>query len=115
MSETIAFVTCRDAREGRRIAERLVRERLAACVNLVPGIASIYTWEGKLERSRECLLLIKSRGALSRRLARRVRELHSYSVPEVVTIRIASGNPDYLRWVRASTRAGRPTGAAGRT
>lgn len=110
MSETITFVTCRDAREGRRIAEALVRERLAACVNLVPGITSLYVWEGKLERSRECLLLIKSRGALSRRLERRVRALHSYQVPEVVSVRIASGSGDYLRWLRTSTRGRRPTG-----
>jgi len=104
MSETITFVTCRDARQGRRMAETLVRERLAACVTLVPGVTSIYRWEGKLERSRECLLVIKSRGALSRRLVARVKELHTYSVPEVVTVRIASGNPAYLRWVRESTR-----------
>ncbi len=112
MSLTITFVTCKDLRQGRRIAEDLVRERLAACVNLVPGVTSVYTWEGKLERSPECLLIIKSRASLSKRLVRRVRELHSYSVPEVVTFRISSGNPAYLRWVAESTR--RPTGGAGR-
>jgi periplasmic divalent cation tolerance protein len=73
-------------------------------VNIVPGIASIYAWEGKLEQGREVLLLIKSRAALSKRLAARVKALHTYKVPEVVTIPIASGNPDYLRWVRESTR-----------
>lgn len=107
MSETITFVTCKDARQGRRMAEALVRERLAACVNLVPGVTSVYAWEGKLERSAECLLVVKSREALSRRLVARVRELHTYSVPEVVTFRIASGNPAYLRWVRESTRGRR--------
>jgi periplasmic divalent cation tolerance protein len=105
MSETITFVTCKDARQARRMAEALVRERLVACGNLVPGVVSVYEWEGKLERSRECLLILKSRAALSGALVRRVRELHTYTVPEVVTCRIASGNPDYLRWVRKSTRA----------
>ena len=104
MSETITFATCKDRRQARRIARALVKEKLAACVNVVPGIASIYAWEGKLEEGREVLLLIKSRAALSKRLTARVKELHSYSVPEVVTIPIASGNPDYLRWVRESTR-----------
>jgi periplasmic divalent cation tolerance protein len=104
VSETISFSTCKDLRQARRIARALVKEKLAACVNVVPGIASIYSWKGKLEEGREVLLLIKSRAALSKRLAARVKQLHSYSVPEVVTIPIASGNPDYLRWVRESTR-----------
>lgn len=104
MSETLSFSTCKDRRQANRIARALVREKLAACVNVVPGIASIYRWEGKVEEGREVLLLIKSRSSLSKRLAARVKELHSYSVPEVVTIPIASGNPDYLRWVRESTR-----------
>ena len=104
MSETISFATCKDLRQANRIARALVKERLAACVNVVPRISSIYAWEGKVEEGREVLLLIKSRSSLSRKLAARVKELHSYSVPEVVTIPIASGNPDYLRWVRDSTR-----------
>ena len=104
MSETITFVTCRTGREAKRLAGTLVKERLAACVNIVPGVTSVYTWKGKVEQGREVLLIIKSRTALSRRLTARVRKLHSYDCPEVVTLRIASGNPDYLRWVRESTR-----------
>jgi periplasmic divalent cation tolerance protein len=104
MNETITFVACKDARQANRIAAALVGEKLAACVNVLPGVRSVYRWKGKVERAREVLLLIKSRAPLSKRLASRVRELHSYSVPEVVTVSIASGNPDYLRWVRTSTR-----------
>jgi len=104
VSETITFVTCKDLKQAKGIARALVKERLAACVNVVPGVASIYAWEGKLEESREVLLVIKSRRSLSGRLTARVRTLHSYSVPEVVTVPIASGNPDYLKWVRESTR-----------
>jgi periplasmic divalent cation tolerance protein len=104
VSETLSFVTCKDRRQADAIAKTLVREKLAACVNIVPGVASIYAWEGKVEEGREVLLLIKSRSALSKRLAVRVKALHSYSVPEVVTIPIVSGNPEYLRWVRESTR-----------
>ena len=104
MSETISFVTCKDRRQAGAIAKALVTEKLAACVNIVPGVASIYRWEGKVEEGREVLLLIKSTSSLSKKLIARVKALHSYSVPEVVTIPIASGNPDYLRWVRESTR-----------
>ena len=104
MSESITFSTCKDLRQANRIARALVKEKLAACVNILPGVASIYTWEGKVEEGKEVLLVIKSRAALSKKLAARVKALHSYSVPEVVTIPIASGNPDYLRWVRESTR-----------
>lgn len=104
MKETVTLVTCATPREARRIARALVTGRLAACVNIVPGVTSIYRWEGKIERGREVLLVIKSRAALSRRLVARVRALHSYKVPEVVTLPIASGDPDYLRWVRESTR-----------
>jgi periplasmic divalent cation tolerance protein len=104
VSETITFSTCKDLRQANRIARALVKEKLAACVNILPGVASIYTWEGRIEEGKEVLLVIKSRAALSKKLAARVKALHSYSVPEVVTIPIASGNPDYLRWVRESTR-----------
>ena len=104
MSETITFSTCKDLREARRIARTLVREKLAACVNVVPRVSSIYAWKGKIEEGREVLLVLKSRASLSKRLAARVKQLHSYEVPEVVTIPIASGNPDYLRWIRESTR-----------
>lgn len=104
MSETVTLTTCPNRRQAERIAGALVREKLAACVNIVPGVASVYRWKGKIEEAREVLLVIKSRAALSSRLAQRIRALHSYSVPEVVTLPIASGNPDYLRWIRESTR-----------
>ncbi|MFN3484494.1 MAG: divalent-cation tolerance protein CutA [Planctomycetota bacterium] len=104
MRETVTLVTCRDAAEARRIARALVRERLAACVNVVPQVTSVYAWKGRVEEGREALLVIKSRAALSRKLAARVKALHSYEVPEVVTLRIAGGLPAYLRWVRESTR-----------
>jgi periplasmic divalent cation tolerance protein len=104
MSETITFTTCKDRKQATAIARALVEEKLAACVNVVPGLLSIYRWEGKVEKAREVLLVIKSRKALTKRLIARVRALHSYEVPEVVTVPIADGNPAYLRWVRASTR-----------
>lgn len=103
MSETVTLVTCGSRREARGVARALVRERLAACVNVVPGVTSVYAWKGRVEESGEVLLVIKSRRVLAKRLAARVRELHSYDVPEVVTLPIVAGDRDYLRWVRTST------------
>lgn len=104
MKETLTLTTCRDVRQARRIARALVRERLAACVNVVPGVASIYAWKGKVEESREALLIVKSTSARAKRLEARVRELHSYDLPELVTLRIDGGSAAYLRWVREAVR-----------
>jgi periplasmic divalent cation tolerance protein len=104
MSEAVTLVACKDRKQAAAIARALVGEKLAACVTIVPGVASIYRWEGRVEEAREVLLVIKSRGALSKKLVARVRALHSYQVPEVVTLPVSAGNPDYLRWVRQSTR-----------
>ncbi|HEX7897061.1 MAG TPA: divalent-cation tolerance protein CutA [Planctomycetota bacterium] len=104
MSETLTLVTCRDVRQARRIARALVVERLAACVNVVPGVASIYRWKGKVEEAREALLLVKSTSARARRLEARVKALHTYEVPEVVTLKIDGGGADYLRWLRENAR-----------
>jgi periplasmic divalent cation tolerance protein len=104
MSETVTLVTCKDRKQARMISRALVKERLAACVNILPGISSIYRWGGRVEEAREVLLVIKSRRALSKKVISRVRALHTYQVPEVVTIPITAGNPDYLRWVGQSTR-----------
>lgn len=101
---TLTFVTCSSQEEAEKIAEALVSEKLAACVNLLPGVTSIYYWEGKLCKESERLLVIKSVASRQDALQRRVRSLHSYVVPEVVTVPIAAGNPDYLRWVEECTR-----------
>ena len=104
MKETLTLTTCRDVRQARRIARALVRERLAACVNVVPGVASIYAWKGKVEEAREALLIVKSTSARAKRLEARVRELHTYALPELVTLRIDGGSAAYLRWLREGVR-----------
>lgn len=104
MSETVTLTTCADVRQARRIARALVGEKLAACVNVVAGVSSIYRWKGRVEEGREVLLVVKSTSARGRRLEARIRELHSYEVPEVVTLRIAAGSAPYLRWIRESVR-----------
>jgi periplasmic divalent cation tolerance protein len=104
VSATLTLVTCPTAAVGRRLGAALVRERLAACVNVVPGLTSIYRWKGKVETAREVLLLVKSTAARAKRLASRVKELHPYETPEVLTLRIASGDAAYLRWLGDSVR-----------
>ena len=104
MSVTISFVTCGSKEEAEKIARTLVEDRLAACVNIVPGVSSVYFWEGKLNVEEEHLLVIKSRARVADRLTRRVQDLHSYSVPEVVTFPITAGNSEYLKWVEGQVR-----------
>jgi len=94
--------------EAERIATALVEERLAACVNVVPGLTSIYRWQGAVERASEVLLVVKSRRALVDRLIARLRVLHSYDVPEAIVLPIERGAPSYLRWLLAETAPLRP-------
>jgi periplasmic divalent cation tolerance protein len=99
----IVLVTVPSREDGERIAEPLVGEGLAACVNIVGPIRSIYRWQGEICRDDEHLLLIKSTRARYAALEARVKELHSYEVPEVVALPIEMGSAAYLEWVRAMT------------
>lgn len=96
----VALVTAPDAETGARIGRTLVEERLAACVNLVPGVRSIYRWEGAVEDDAEVLLVVKTTVARAEALAARVPEVHPYDVPEVLLLPVAEGSAPYLQWVR---------------
>jgi periplasmic divalent cation tolerance protein len=107
MSDSIVvYVTAGSLAEADRLARVLVEERLAACVNRIGPIQSVYRWEGKLEQSEEQLLVIKTQNKLFAALEKRVRELHSYSVPEIVALPIVDGSPDYLRWLGEQATGG---------
>jgi periplasmic divalent cation tolerance protein len=95
----IVLVTAGSAAEANAIARALVEERLAACVNRIKSIQSIYRWQGNVEESEEELLIIKSTRALFPEVEQRVRELHSYTEPEVIALPIIEGSPTYLRWL----------------
>lgn len=101
--ELIVLVTTSNAEEAARIADVLVSERLAACVNIVPAIESIYRWEGKVTRDQESLMIIKTTGERYDELERRVKELHSNSTPEVIALKIDRGSEQYLNWLRDLT------------
>jgi periplasmic divalent cation tolerance protein len=99
----IVLITTGSLEEGRRIARLLVDERLAACVNVVSPIQSVYHWEGKVQEDQEVLLIAKTAGALLEQLAARVKQLHSYDLPEIIALPIIAGANDYLRWIDEET------------
>jgi periplasmic divalent cation tolerance protein len=101
----LVFCTCPDQETAARIAERLVGDRLAACVNLLPGLTSIYRWQGEVQREAEVLLLIKTVTARLPALTAALRELHPYALPEIIALPITDGLPDYLTWVTTCTQA----------
>lgn len=101
---TLVYVTVGEAEEAERIGRTVVEERLAACANILPGVTSIYWWEGKIEQGAEVALILKTRSDLVKELTARVKALHSYSVPCVVAVAIDGGNPDFLNWIVKETK-----------
>ncbi len=102
--EIIVLITASSDEEAATIAETLVSEHFAACVNIVSGVRSLFFWEGKTQDASETLLICKSRLPLLEKLISRVRSLHSYAVPEVIALPIIAGSRDYLDWVRENTK-----------
>ena len=100
----LVLTTASNEDEAREIANALVDRRLAACVNIIPQIESIYRWEGKTESSREYLLLIKTTEEKFTAVRDAIRELHSYEVPECIAIEIRDGSPEYLKWIVDSVK-----------
>ncbi len=98
----VVLVTAPSEAMARELGQRLVDDRLAACVSVVPGVTSIFMWEGKREEASEALLVIKTRAERYPALQQRVLELHPYSVPEVLALAVEAGAPAYLRWVQDS-------------
>lgn len=99
----VVLVTAPDVETASALARALVDERLAACVNLLPGVRSIYRWQDAVEDDSEVLLVVKTRAARCAALAERVRALHPYDVPEVLELAAVGGSAGYLDWVRAET------------
>jgi len=95
----VALSTCGSEEEARKLARGLVEARVAACVNVVPGIHSVYRWQGKIEEDAEWLLLIKTRRELLDRLRALLEHSHSYDVPELIALPIEEGSPAYLDWL----------------
>jgi periplasmic divalent cation tolerance protein len=99
----LALSTAADAEQAERIARALVEERLIACANLLPGVTSIYRWEGAVQAEAEVLLVMKTRRSLVPRLKERLPRMHPYQVPELVVTELVDGLDPYCRWVRDET------------
>jgi periplasmic divalent cation tolerance protein len=106
----VVLMTAPDAATAESLAARLVEARLAACASVLPGVASLYWWEGEVRRAAEALVGMKTTADRVDALLARANELHPYDVPEVIALPVDAGLPAYLEWVRAETRA--ETGAS---
>ena len=102
MSVMLCLTTCSDREGALAIARMLIGEKLAACVNILPGIASVYRWHGAIEQADEVQLFIKTTQSRVEALKVRLTELHSYDVPELVVLNVVDGLPAYLEWVAAA-------------
>jgi len=101
----LLYVTCASAAEAGRMGSAVVEQRLAACANILPGMQSVYWWQGRIERAEEAVLILKTRADLVEEATAAIKALHSYQVPCVLPLAVGDGgNPDYLAWLRAETR-----------
>jgi periplasmic divalent cation tolerance protein len=99
----VVFVTAKDVGEAQKISQRLLEEKLAACVNIVKDVQSFFWWDGKIDQAQEALLVIKSKRALFPKIIKAVKAAHSYSVPEIIALPIIDGSKDYLQWIKETT------------
>ena len=100
----LVLITAPAEEEGGRIAATLVDERLVACVNIVPAVRSIFSWQGKTQDEREVLLVCKSTAERMPAIIARVKQVHSYTVPEIIALPVIAGSTEYLQWVRESVQ-----------
>ena len=96
------FMTVSDEKEATKIVRNLLKDRLIACANIVGPVSSLFWWKGKIDKANEFLVIMKSRKNLFKKLSERVKELHSYEVPEVIALPVIEGLPSYLNWLGTS-------------
>eukprot|EP00596_Hydrurales_sp_CCMP1899_P007012 CAMPEP_0119037452 /NCGR_PEP_ID=MMETSP1177-20130426/5813_1 /TAXON_ID=2985 /ORGANISM="Ochromonas sp, Strain CCMP1899" /LENGTH=378 /DNA_ID=CAMNT_0006998731 /DNA_START=329 /DNA_END=1465 /DNA_ORIENTATION=- len=101
---SVLFVTTSSEEEAKIISSTLLESGIVACVNLIPGVSSLYMWEGKMEESKEVIMMIKTRTSLVNEVSTQVKFLHSYDLPETIALPISGGSPSYLDWVKTSTK-----------
>ena len=100
----IILVTAGGEKEARKIAKGLLKERSAACINIVPQVNSHFLWKGKIERAAEALLVIKTKRSYLKKVIKLVKKIHSYEVPEIIALPIVGENKDYLNWIGEEVR-----------
>ena len=99
----VVFITAPNEKEAASISRTIVEERLVACVNIIPSVRSIYRWQGRVEDEQEVLMIVKTKSPLFERLQKRVKELHSYAVPEIIGLPVVEGSKEYLNWLGQET------------
>ena len=99
----VVFVTAKSEKEAEKIAQVLLKEKLAACVNIAPGLKSVFRWKGKISAEVEVLLMIKTKDRLFEKLKKKIIEIHSYDVPEIIALPILAGFEKYLDWLGKET------------
>ena len=104
MSASVIYVTTKDKQQALDIGGSLVQDRLVACVNILDGMTSMYWWEGQVQQESEAVLIAKTRSDLVEEVIARIKSLHSYDCPCVISLPIPAGNEDYLKWIEQETR-----------
>ncbi|MEK6682107.1 MAG: divalent-cation tolerance protein CutA [Nitrospirota bacterium] len=104
MEAVVILITASSIDEAKKIGNALMEERLIACVNIIPQVESIFYWQEKVCNEKEALMIIKTRKSLINDIIKRVKSIHSYSVPEIIALPIISGSEDYLKWVGDVTK-----------
>jgi periplasmic divalent cation tolerance protein len=100
----VIYITTSTDEEAQELAKVLLNRRLAACVNILPKINSLFWWDEKLDSAQECLMMVKSRTSLLDEIITSVKEVHRYETPEIVALPIVAGNPDYLEWINKEVK-----------
>jgi len=100
----LILITCSNKTEAKKISNYLVKNKLAACVNIIYNIESSYWWKNKIETSKECLLIVKTLNTLVNKLIKEVKKIHTYTVPEIISLSITKGNKDYFNWIKDSLK-----------
>ena len=98
-SYIVVLVTAKNTAEAKKIAQGLLKQKLIACANILPGVQSLFWWEGKIDSANEVLLILKTKKGVFKRLEAAVKKLHSYKTPEIIALPIAAGSSDYLQWI----------------
>lgn len=104
MKSVALYVTASNKKEAQKISTIIVKERLAACANIIGKIQSVYWWKGKLEKGDESLLILKTKQSLAKKAIRRIKTIHSYDCPCITVFPIIGGNPAFLQWISDETR-----------
>ena len=103
-ASVVILITASTDEEARKIANGLLTQRKAACVNVVPGVSSLFWWQGQLDSAPESLLIVKTKASLLGEIVALVKEIHSYEVPEIIALPVIGGNQDYLDWIDAEVK-----------